>query len=155
MDDRVTESRDSRTTSSHGLSLEPTPARSADLGKHSGCTHFPKDRNCGTKIASCGRLWPIQLWPIHFGPISVVSGCGWANFGQSNFGQSIFALLCCWLCVGGCWWLLVWTLLTPLRRTPPPPCSPPPDRPKFRSFFSLSRHHFRSFRVSLGVFSLN
>ena len=41
--------------------LEPTPARSADLGKHSVYTHFPKDRNCEicrrTKItrASCRR----------------------------------------------------------------------------------------------------
>ena len=41
--------------------LEPTPARSADLGKHSVYTHFPKDRNCEicqrTKItrAPCRR----------------------------------------------------------------------------------------------------
>ena len=41
--------------------LEPTPARSADLGKHSINTHFPKDRNCEichrTKItrAPCRR----------------------------------------------------------------------------------------------------
>ena len=40
---------------------EPTPARSADLGKHSVYTHFPKDRNCEicqrTKItrAPCRR----------------------------------------------------------------------------------------------------
>ena len=27
-------------------SLEPTPTRSVDLGKHSVYTHFPKDRNC-------------------------------------------------------------------------------------------------------------
>ena len=26
--------------------LEPTPARSADLGKHSVYTHIPEDRNC-------------------------------------------------------------------------------------------------------------
>ena len=44
VDDRVPEHRDSRASSSHGLSLEP--ARSADLGKHSVKTHFPKDRNC-------------------------------------------------------------------------------------------------------------
>ena len=44
MDDRVPERRDSHASSSHGLSLEPT--RSADLGKHSVETHFPKDRNC-------------------------------------------------------------------------------------------------------------
>ena len=48
-------------SSSHESSLEPTPARSADLGKHSVETHFPKDRNCEicqrTKItrAPCRR----------------------------------------------------------------------------------------------------
>ena len=35
VDDRVPEHRDSHASSSHQLSLEPTPARSADLGKHS------------------------------------------------------------------------------------------------------------------------
>ena len=45
MDDRVPESRDSHASSSHESSLEPTPARSADLGKHSVETHFPKDPN--------------------------------------------------------------------------------------------------------------
>ena len=44
VDDRVPERRESHASSSHGLSLEPT--RSADLGKHSVKTHFPKDRNC-------------------------------------------------------------------------------------------------------------
>ena len=44
MDDRVNEHRDSQRSSSHGLSLEPTS--SADLGKHSVETYFPKDRNC-------------------------------------------------------------------------------------------------------------
>ena len=40
----------------------------------------------------------------------------------------------------------------PLPPTLPPPQPPPPDRPKFRSFFSLSRHNFRSFFcLSLGV----
>ena len=59
MDDRVPERRDSHASSSHGLSLEPT--RSADLGKHSVDSHFPKDRNCEicqrTKITrpSCRR----------------------------------------------------------------------------------------------------
>ena len=43
MDERVPEHRDSHASSSHELSLEPT--RSADLGKHSVYTHFPKDRN--------------------------------------------------------------------------------------------------------------
>ena len=46
MDDRVPEHRDSHASSSHESSLEPTTARSADLGKHSVYTHFTKDRNC-------------------------------------------------------------------------------------------------------------
>ena len=39
VDDRVPERRDAHSSSSHGLSLEPT--RSADLGKHSVYIHFP------------------------------------------------------------------------------------------------------------------
>ena len=46
MDDRVLEHRDSHASSSHESSLEPTLARSVDLGKHSVYTHFPKDGNC-------------------------------------------------------------------------------------------------------------
>ena len=46
MDDGVPEHRDSHASSSHEPSLEPTPTRSVDLGKHSVYTHFPKDRNC-------------------------------------------------------------------------------------------------------------
>ena len=46
VDDRVPERRDSHASSSHEPSLEPTLARSLDLGKHSVYTHFPKDRNC-------------------------------------------------------------------------------------------------------------
>ena len=42
MDERVPEHRDSHASSSHGSSLEPTPARSEDLGKHSVYTHFTK-----------------------------------------------------------------------------------------------------------------
>ena len=49
----------SHASSSHELSLEPTLARSADLGKHSIYTHFPKDRNCEicqrTKITRAPR----------------------------------------------------------------------------------------------------
>ena len=61
LDDRVPKHRDSHASSSHEPSLEPTPSRSADLGKHSVYTHFPKDRNCEicqrTKItrAPCRR----------------------------------------------------------------------------------------------------
>ena len=46
MNDEVPERRDSHASSSHVVSLEPTLARSVDLGKHSVDTHFPKDRNC-------------------------------------------------------------------------------------------------------------
>ena len=48
-------------SSSHEASLEPITKRREDLGKHSVCTHFPKDRNCEickrTKIsrAPCRR----------------------------------------------------------------------------------------------------
>ena len=60
VDDRVPERRDSHASSSHEPSSEPTLTRSADLGKHSVYTHFPKDRNCEicqrTKITSpCRR----------------------------------------------------------------------------------------------------
>ena len=61
VDDRVPERRDSHASSSHEPSLEPPPARSVDLVKHSVYTHFPKDRNCEicqrTKItrAPCRR----------------------------------------------------------------------------------------------------
>ena len=61
VDDRVPEHRDSHASSSHEPSLGPTPARSADLDKHSVYTHVPKDRNCEicqrTKItrAPCRR----------------------------------------------------------------------------------------------------
>ena len=44
--------------------------------------------------------------------------------------------------------------LGPPCRTPLPRTPPPPDRPKFRSFFP-SPASFRSFSLSLGVFSLN
>ena len=61
VDDRVPERRDSHASSSHEASLEPTPKRSVDLGKHRIYTHLPKDRNCEicqrTKItrAPCRR----------------------------------------------------------------------------------------------------
>ena len=55
VDDRVPDHRDSHASSSHGSSLEPTPSRSADLGKHSIDTHFPKDRNCKITRAPCRR----------------------------------------------------------------------------------------------------
>ena len=61
VDERVPEHRNSHASSSHEVSLEPTPTRSEDLGEHSVKTHIPKDRNCEickrTKItrAPCRR----------------------------------------------------------------------------------------------------
>ena len=62
VDDEIPLQGGSHASSSHEPSLEPTPTRSVDLGKHSVCTHiFPKDRNCEicqrTKItrAPCRR----------------------------------------------------------------------------------------------------
>ena len=46
VDDRVPEHRDSRASSSHEASLEPTFKRREDLGKHSVYAQFTKDRNC-------------------------------------------------------------------------------------------------------------
>ena len=46
MDVRVPKHRDSQVSSSHGSSLEPAPAISADSREHSVETHFPEDRNC-------------------------------------------------------------------------------------------------------------
>ena len=46
VDDEISLQGDSHASSSHEASLEPTFKRREDLGKHSGYTHFPKDRNC-------------------------------------------------------------------------------------------------------------
>ena len=44
MDDRVPDRTDTHASSSHEVSLEPTPTRREDLGKHSVESHSPKDR---------------------------------------------------------------------------------------------------------------
>ena len=46
VDDEIPSQGGSHASSSHEASLEPTTKRREDLGKHSGYTHFPKDRNC-------------------------------------------------------------------------------------------------------------
>ena len=46
VDDEIPLQGGSHTSSSHEASLEPTTKRREDLGKHSVCSHFPKDRNC-------------------------------------------------------------------------------------------------------------
>ena len=61
VDDEIPVHGDSHASSSHEVSLEPASKRREDLGKHSVCTHFPRDRNCEicqrTKItrAPCRR----------------------------------------------------------------------------------------------------
>ena len=60
VDDRVLERRDSHASSSHEPSLEPTPTRSVDLGKHSVYTHFPKDRNCEICQRTINYKIPVQ-----------------------------------------------------------------------------------------------
>ena len=46
MDDRVPERSDSHASSAHEPSLQPTPTKSVDLGKHSVYIHFPEDLIC-------------------------------------------------------------------------------------------------------------
>ena len=60
VDDEVPERRDSHAGSSHEMSLEPTPRRSVDLGKHSVYTHFPKDRNCEVCQRTKNHKGPVQ-----------------------------------------------------------------------------------------------
>ena len=76
VDDGVPKHRDSHASSSHGSSLKQLPERSADLGKHSVYTHFPKDRNCEicqrTKItrAPCRRrMGRVVLRAENFGDL--------------------------------------------------------------------------------------
>ena len=61
VDDEIPLQGGSHASSSHEISLEPTPKRREDLGKHNVHTHFPKDRNCeickrtkSTRVP-CGR----------------------------------------------------------------------------------------------------
>ena len=78
VDDEVPERRDSHASSSHEVSLEPTSKRREVLGKHSVCTHFPKDRNCeicqrtkitrapcrrrhGGAVTSCRNFWWLDM----------------------------------------------------------------------------------------------
>ena len=46
VDDEIPVLGDPHASSSHEASLEPVFKRREDLGKHSVCTHCPKDRNC-------------------------------------------------------------------------------------------------------------
>ena len=106
------------------------------------------------------------------------------NFGQTDFGQTEFDLLCvlccvvlccvvlccvvlcCVLCVVCVAWVLVsrfhgvgfhvWVLVSRFGLDRPSPGPPFPwTAQNFALFFSLSRRKFRSFLLSLGVFSLN
>ena len=64
VDYRVAERRDSHASSSHEPSLEPTPTRSVDLGKHSVYTHFPEDRNC--EICKRTKITRAPLQKTHW-----------------------------------------------------------------------------------------
>ena len=77
VDDRVPEHRDSYASSSHELSVGPTPTRSEDVGKHSVYTHFPEDRNCEicqrtkTTRAPCRRrIGGVVLRAQNFGDLT-------------------------------------------------------------------------------------
>ena len=56
MDDRVPERGDSHASSSHEPSLEPSPTRSVDLGKHSVYTHFPNYGGAVPRAENFGDL---------------------------------------------------------------------------------------------------
>ena len=45
VDDEILLQGGSHASSSHEASLEPTTKRREDLGRHTVCTHFPKDQN--------------------------------------------------------------------------------------------------------------
>ena len=72
--ERVPEHRDSHVSSSHEPSLEPL--RSVDLGKHSVCNHFPKDRNCEicqrtkiTRVPCRGRIGRVVHRAENYGDL--------------------------------------------------------------------------------------
>ena len=70
----------------------------------------------------------------------------WANSTWANWFKS--SILCCVCCV--CLLCVSAVCVGPRFGCSPGPLpSPPPDRPKFRSLFTLSRHNFHSF-FSLG-----
>ena len=79
-------------------------------------------------------FWPNRLWPNR---VRLVVVC---------------------VCVCAVWWVCVFVcgvLCVRCPRNRPSRDRLPLDRPKCRSFFSLSRRTIRSFLSSLGVFSLN
>ena len=76
VDDAIPLRGSSHASSSHEASLEPTIKRREDLGKHSVCSHVPKDRNCEickrTKItrAPCRRRkGEAVLRAVNFGDL--------------------------------------------------------------------------------------
>ena len=87
-------------------------------------------------------------------PKTQTPNLGWES-GPALRGPLVLGLALLWLWL---WLLLVWTSLdhlpadNPFTGPPPPPDPPPRDRPKFRSFSSLSRHRF-ALSVSLWVSS--
>ena len=118
-----------------------------------------------------GRLWPTdlnRLWPNRLRLVFVCVCVCLCVFVCVCVCLCVFVCVCvclCVLCVCVCVCSCVcvcvcvcvcacvaWVLVS---RFPPLGTALPLDRPKFCSFFSLSRRKFRSFLPSLGVFSWN
>ena len=124
-------------------------------------------------------VWSTLANPILANPfLCVVWCCGWCWVGCCWCVWVVVFVLCCvfstcllcccvlrfvWCYCGSCGVCCLLFVVVFVVRVGgvvvgldhPAPDSPPPDRPNFRSFFSVSRHHFRSSSLSLCVFSLN
>ena len=111
------------------------------------------------------RLWPNRLWPKPTLAKPTLAKPTLANIEFDLLcGVLCCVVLCCVVCClsgVGTVSFHVWVLVSRFGLDRPSPGPPfpwtalPLDRPKFRSFFSLSRRKIRSFLPSLGVFSLN
>ena len=117
-------------------------------------------------LVCCSLLF--LLWCLLVVPVG--GACWWCLLvvpvGGASVGGACWWCLCWWCLLvvpvgGACWWCLlvvlvgvcvvgVFKIFGPLSRT-----ALLLDRPKFRSFCSLSRHNFHSFISLWEVFSLN
>ena len=143
-----------------------------------GQTAFGQNRFLAQKIRNwptvfCDRIWPERIWPkivfwcfghvwlnvfLHLvGCVPLFCGCRvWYFWAYSTFLGvfNIFERVQHFLGVfNSCWGVFnIFAPRTLLRRNPAGPRSAwtalTPDRPKFRSFFSLSRHIFFLFSLS-------
>ena len=141
--------------------------KNPNLARSFSCPHLAK-----TQLAriSVSKFWPHLAKPhlANFGVLCVLAMCVFSRFWVCSrlCCVCVWCVLCwvssvvCVVCVvflvgvfkifGGCR-----TPSLPSAGAPPPQDRPPPNRPKFRSFFSLSRRKFHSFFSLWGVFSLN